>query len=163
MNSLVAGSGSRTGAGLAGLSAARYRFSIETSLTAFTPWPGGVMETLLLVRTHRNKEDCEIHGTVEYTVVMVCFHMLRFAKKPLVHSTAQIKAGSTRAKTWERRRRREESKTYQTPASLRVTAAGVTIAVTPLTSAKVEARAGPSVTIITLLQRHGKTPQVRDK
>lgn len=54
-------------------------------------------------------------------------------------------------------------KTYQTPASLGVTAAGVTVTVAPLTSAQVEAGAGPGVTFITLLQPHGKTPQVRDK
>lgn len=41
-----------TGAGFAGLSTACLRISIETRLTALTPWPGGVMETLLLVRTY---------------------------------------------------------------------------------------------------------------
>lgn len=53
MNSLVAGSRSRAGAGLAGLKTARYRVSIETSLTALTPRPGGVMETALLDRMHK--------------------------------------------------------------------------------------------------------------
>lgn len=43
---LVAGRGSRTGAGLAGLSTACYRVSIKTRLTALTPWPSGVVETL---------------------------------------------------------------------------------------------------------------------
>lgn len=100
MNSLVAGSSSRTGAGLAGLSTARYRVSIETSLTALTPWPSGVMETLLLVRKHTNKE--EVRSTeqliIQYLRASVRFHMSRFAKSPLVHSTAEIKAGSTLAK-----------------------------------------------------------------
>ncbi len=57
MNSLVAGSGSRAGAGLAGLSTTRCKVSIETRLTLLTPWPGGVMETLLLIRAHTNKEE----------------------------------------------------------------------------------------------------------
>lgn len=57
----------------------------------------------------------------------------------------------------------EKKKTYQTPAGLWVTAAGVTVTVAPLTSAQVEAGAGPGVTFIALLQPHGKTPQVRDK
>lgn len=49
-NSLVAGSGSRTGAGLTGLGAARSRVSVVTGLTALTSGPGCVVETPLWVR-----------------------------------------------------------------------------------------------------------------
>lgn len=162
-DSLVAGSSSRTGAGLAGLSTACYRVSIETSLTALTPRPGGVMETLLLVRKHTNKEDMRSREQLitQHLLASVCFHMLRFAKSPLVHSTAEIKAVLALAK--DLRKKRRSIKTYQTAAWLWVTAAGMTIAVAPLTSAQVKARAWPGVTLIALLQRHGKTPQVRDK
>ena len=38
---------------MASLGAGNYRVSIVTGLTALTPWPGGVMETLLLVRKHK--------------------------------------------------------------------------------------------------------------
>lgn len=78
-----------------------------------------------------------------------------------MHSTAKIKAGFDAAS--DLREERSSTKTYLTVASLRVTAAGVTVAVAPLASAQVEAGAGPSVTFIALLEAHGKTPQVRDK
>lgn len=45
----------------------------------------------------------------------------------------------------------ERGRTYQTPAGLWVTAAGVAVAVAPLTRAKVETRGGPCKTHITLL------------
>lgn len=41
------------------MSSTRYRVSIETSLTEFTPRPNGVMETLLL--------EVRMQGTNEYT------------------------------------------------------------------------------------------------
>lgn len=47
MNSLVAGSSSRTRAGLASLSTACCRVPIVTGLTALAPRPGRVVETLL--------------------------------------------------------------------------------------------------------------------
>lgn len=51
---------------------------------------------------------------------------------------------------------KEKHKTYQTCASLCVTTAGMAITITPLTCAQVQARARPSVTIITLLQQTHK-------
>lgn len=63
----------------------------------------------------------------------MCFHTLRFVRSPLVHSSTEIKAGKNQE--------RNGVKTYQTAAGLRVTAAGVAIAVAPLTSAQVKARA----------------------
>lgn len=53
-------------------------------------------------------------------------------------------------------RREEQHETYQTAAGLRVTAAGVTVAVAPLTGAQVKARARPRVTFIALLQGQEK-------
>lgn len=82
MNSLVVGCGSRTGTGLAGLSTTRGGISIETRLTAFTPWPIGVMETLLLVRTQNYKE--EVRSAEQLNILhlrmTVCARMLGFAK-----------------------------------------------------------------------------------
>lgn len=97
-----------------------------------------------------------IHGTVEYTVLML----------PHVGICQEILCafhGSHESRKEGFRREEEWHRTYQTPASLRVTAAGMTVAVTPLTSAQVKARGGPCVAFITFLQRYGKTPQVRDK
>lgn len=85
----------------------------------------------------------------------MCFHTLRFVRSPLVHSSTEIKAGQNQERNGVR--------TYQTATGLRVTAAGVAVAVAPLTGAQVEARAWPGVTFFTLLQQRGKTPQVRDK
>lgn len=63
----------------------------------------------------------------------MCFHMLRFVRSPLVHSSTEIKAGKNQE--------RKGVKTYQTAAGLGVTAAGVAVAVAPLTGAQVKAGA----------------------
>lgn len=56
-NSLVAGSRSRTRAGLAGPGTACDGVAIVTSLTALASRPGGVVETLLLVRRQMRNEE----------------------------------------------------------------------------------------------------------
>ena len=54
-------------------------------------------------------------------------------------------------------------KTYQAPAGLGVTAAGVAVAVTPLAGAQVEAGTGPRVALVTLLQRHPGKYEIKSK
>lgn len=86
MNSLAAGRSSRTWAGLTSLSTACCRVSIETSLTAITPWPVSVMETLLLVRKQRIKE--EVKSAEQYIMqllrVVCVFPHAKICQEPII-------------------------------------------------------------------------------
>lgn len=142
MNSLVAGSSSRTRARLASLSVACCRVAIVTGLTALTPRPGRVVETLLWGRGGGGRGEGGKHGI----------------KKEEVSSRRGKEEG--------------KRETYHTAARLGVAAAGVTVALAPLAGAQVKAGAGARVAVVALLQsaerkeekkKGRKAPQVRDK
>lgn len=149
MNSLVAGSGSRTRAGLAGLRAACCRVAIVTGLTALAPRPGRVVETLLWGNRGGNaelkkKSGGELaRGAPARLLGFAGSHTIAFQRS--FQTAAVINKGGGGVET------------YQAAARLGVTPAGVTVAVAPLAGAQVKAGAGAGVAVVALLQsRHRK-------
>lgn len=93
MNLLVAGSCPRTGTGLTGLGAACDWVPVVTGLTAFTSWPGSVVETLLLVRRQMSNKEVRSLEHLSPRNFRMCFHKSGSAGSPLANSSAEIKAG----------------------------------------------------------------------
>lgn len=99
-NLLVAGSGSWTGAGLAGLGAACDCVAVVTGLTALTSWPGSVVETLLLVRRQMSNKKVRSVEHLSLQNLRMCFHKSGSAGSPLANSSAEIKAGEGAGRRW---------------------------------------------------------------
>lgn len=92
-NLLVAGGRSRTGAGLTGLGAACDRVSVVTGPTALAPWPGSVVQTLLLVRRQMSNKEVRCLEHLSLQTSRMCLHKSGSAGGPLANSSAEIKAG----------------------------------------------------------------------
>lgn len=141
MNSLVAGSSSRTRAGLASLSAACCRVAIVTGLTALAPRPGRVVETLLW----GGGWGGELNGIKKEEVSS--------RPEPHYRIPPQLRVSGEEGKR----------ETYHTAARLGVAAAGVTVALAPLAGAQVKAGAGAGVAVVALLQNAERKEEKKRK